>query len=99
VLERSQSTSSKVEEYNAFTEALREGWLFHTGDAALTRHVMNAVLQILPKGDARFARTSQSRAGGMQDSRVIDALDAAAMANVVAAAASRMTEYRTVGFS
>jgi phage terminase large subunit-like protein len=99
VFERAQSTSSKVEEYNAFTEALRKKWLFHTGDAALTRHVMNAVLQILPKGDARFARASQSRAAGAQDSRVIDALDAAAMAHVVAVAAGRVSEYRTVGFS
>jgi hypothetical protein len=46
---------------------------------------MNAVVNILPRGDARFARISKTRHGD-NDRRVIDALDAAAMVHVVAAA-------------
>jgi len=87
VIVRTQSIPGKVEEYDSFTSALREGWLFHTGDRGLTRHVMNAVVQVLPRGDARFARVSKTRQGGNQDMRVIDALDAAAMVHVAATSA------------
>jgi phage terminase large subunit-like protein len=90
VIDRPQSPSAKVEEYESFTAALREGWLFHSGDRQLTRHVLNAVVQVLPRGDARFARISRTRQGGNQDSRVIDALDAAAMVHVHASLMSRV---------
>ena len=62
-------------------EALRNGWLWHTGDPGLRRHVLNAVVRLLPDGKARFDREKQSRSADMQDSRVIDALSAAAMVN------------------
>jgi phage terminase large subunit-like protein len=88
VIERNQSIPAKVEEFSAFTAALRQRWLWHTGDRALTRHVLNAVVQVMPRGDARFARISRSRQGGNQDARVIDALDAAAMVHVVATTAA-----------
>ncbi len=74
-----------AEDYDKFTEALREGWLKHSGDRALTRHVLNAVARVLPFGDARFDRPSQTRQGGEQERRVIDALTAAAMVHAVAA--------------
>lgn len=50
----------------------------------LTRHVLNAIARVLPSGDARFDRPAQSRLGGQQDQRVIDALVAAAMAHSLA---------------
>lgn len=65
-------------------EAIRLGWLKHSGDQAMTRHALNAVARVLPYGDARFDRPSQTRQGGAQDLRVIDALTAAAMVNSVA---------------
>ncbi len=99
VVERNQSVPAKVEEYASFTSALREGWLHHTGDRALTRHVLNAIIQIMPRGDARFARISRTRQGGSQDSRVIDALDAAAMAHVIATAAAEPRPFTAVAFA
>lgn len=98
VFQRPQSVPAKAEEYAAFMEALRSGCLWHTGDAGLTAHVMNAVVNILPRGDARFARISKTRHGD-NDRRVIDALDAAAMVHVVAQASGRRTSYRTAGFA
>jgi hypothetical protein len=48
----------------------------------LTRHSMNAVARRLPRGDVRFDRPTASRSSvRKQDTRVIDALDAAGMAN------------------
>ena len=79
VIDRSQSTTAAVEDYERFMEALRNGWLHHAGDQGLTRHVFNAVAKELPLGDVRFDRRSQTRQGGDQDARVIDALTAAAM--------------------
>ena len=73
-------------DYSRFMEALREGWLMHSGDPGLTRHVLNAIAKPLPSGGARFDRPSQTRQGGHQDLRVIDALVAAAMVHNVAAA-------------
>ena len=70
-----------------------------TGDRALTRHVLNAVIQIMPRGDARFARVSRTRQGGNQDSRVIDALDAAAMAHFVATMTPEPKEFGAVAFA
>jgi hypothetical protein len=65
---------------------LREGWLRHSGDMQLTRHALNAVAALLPGGDAVFDRPSKSREGteNQQNMRVIDALKAASMVNVVA---------------
>jgi phage terminase large subunit-like protein len=86
VIDRGQSNSFAVMDYERFMEALREGWLKHTGDPALNRHVLNAVAKVLPQGDARFDRPAQSRAAANQDRRVIDALVAAAMVHATAVA-------------
>jgi phage terminase large subunit-like protein len=72
-------------DYERFMEALREGWLHHTGDAELTRHALNAVAKVRDE-DTRFARASQVHDSGDNDLRVIDALVAAAMVHQVAAA-------------
>lgn len=79
VIDRSQSNKFAAEDYEKFMEALRSGWLKHSGDKDLTRHALNAVARILPYGDARFERPAQTRNTSMQDLRVIDALTAAAM--------------------
>jgi phage terminase large subunit-like protein len=79
VIDRAQTNAFAVEDYNRFLEALREGWLKHTGGLDLTRHALNAVARVLPRGDARFDRPSTTRSGGEQELRVIDALQAAAM--------------------
>ena len=60
-------------------EALRNGWLRHSGDEGLTSHALNAIARVLPFGDARFDRPNQTRMAAEQDRRVIDALVAAAM--------------------
>lgn len=86
VVDRTQSLKLAVIDYARFMEALREGWLQHTGDLALTRHALNAVAQVLPRGDICFARPSESRASSMQEMRVIDALIAAAMVHTYRAA-------------
>lgn len=81
VIDRAQSTGYKVADYEAFTDALRNGRLHHTGDPELRRQVLNAIARRLPGGDYRFDRPSSVRANKKaQDRRVIDALDAAAMA-------------------
>jgi phage terminase large subunit-like protein len=72
-------------DYERFMEALRESWLKHTGDPKLTRHVLNAIAKVRAEG-TRFDRPSQTREGGNQDARVIDALVAAAMVHNAAAA-------------
>jgi len=79
VLTRTQTNKSAIEDFNAFMEALRHGWLKHSGDPGLTSHALNAIAHVLPFGDTRFERPSQSRLGAEQDRRVIDALTAAAM--------------------
>lgn len=86
VIDRGQSNQFAVLDYERFMEALREGWLRHTGDHALTRHALNAIAQQLPGGDIRFNRPSKTRQGGNQDQRVIDALTAASMVHTTAAA-------------
>jgi hypothetical protein len=93
VIERSQSNKFAADDYDKFMEALRSGWLFHQGDVEFTRHALNAVARILPLGDAKFERPSQSRNASEQDLRVIDALVAAAMAHAVAAAEFGMGEF------
>lgn len=79
VIDRPPSASHAVDEYERFTEALRQRWLWHTGCPILRRHVLAAIVRILPGGDARFDRPSRSRTGPEQAERVIDALSAAAM--------------------
>lgn len=88
VVDRGQSNSFQVNDYEKFMEALRQGWLKHTGCPGLARHVLNAIARMLPGGDARFDRPHTSRLGqrGQQDTRVIDALTAAAMVHATAAA-------------
>jgi hypothetical protein len=85
VIDRGQSNSFAAQDYEKFMEALREGWLRHTGDVELRRHALNAVARVLPYGDARFDRPHQTRHGPEQDRRVIDAVIAAAMVHSVAA--------------
>jgi len=89
VVDRGTKNADAVMDYDKFMEALRNGWLRHTGDAALKRHVLNAVARMLPGGDTRFDRPSSSRGGrtgsDLQEVRVIDALVAAAMVNAIAA--------------
>jgi phage terminase large subunit-like protein len=79
VVDRSQSTTVAVREYESFMEGLRTGVLFHAGDAGLTAHAMNAVARTLPLGDTQFDRPVHGRDSADQDRRVIDALKAAAM--------------------
>jgi phage terminase large subunit-like protein len=83
VMDRSQTNPNATQDYSRFMEALRSGWLHHTGDRTLRRHVLNGIARVLPGGDARFDRPAKSRYG-IQDTRVIDALVAAAMANSLA---------------
>ena len=87
VVERGQTNQFAATDYERFMEALRTGWLRHTGEAELTRHALNAVALLLPLGGARFARPAAGRGNNaLQDQRVIDALIAAAMVHCVAVA-------------
>jgi phage terminase large subunit-like protein len=85
VLDRSQTLTWAVMDFERFMDALRKGWLKHAGDADFTSHALNAVIEVLPRGDMVFARPSQTRHGAEQDLRVIDALTAAAMVHGLAA--------------
>jgi phage terminase large subunit-like protein len=85
VIDRSQTNTFAVQDFDRFMEALRKGWLWHTGDEALTRHALNAIARGLPQGDTRFDRPSQTRMSAEQDRRVIDALSAASMVHSLAA--------------
>jgi phage terminase large subunit-like protein len=89
VVARTQSRPLAVMDYARFMEALREGWLKHSGDVGLTRHALNAVAQMLPGGDFFFARPREARkvSESLRRARVIDALVAAAMVHTSAAAA------------
>lgn len=80
VVEQSQTNPAKVREYKRWMEGLRRGWIRHQGDAGLTSHALNAIAYVLPLGDAKFERPSQSR-HGEQERRSIDALAAASMVN------------------
>jgi phage terminase large subunit-like protein len=84
VIDRQQTNPQAVQDFDDFMEALRNGWLKHAGDAEMAKHALNATAHILPLGDARFDRPSQSRSGPEQERRVIDALTAAAMVNSTA---------------
>jgi phage terminase large subunit-like protein len=90
VISVSQTNPQAVLDYERFTEALRLGWLFHSGDEGLRRHVLNAVARVLPGGESRFDRPRESRtvAPEMQRRRAIDALVAAAMVHSTAVAAA-----------
>ena len=80
-VEVTQTNTNHVRAHAAFMEGLRNGWLKHSSDEGLTRHVLNAVTRILPGGDARFERPSQSRRSiGQQELRVVDGLTAASFA-------------------
>jgi phage terminase large subunit-like protein len=86
VIERKQTAAHAEIEYQKFVEALREGWLHHTGDPTLTRHVMNAITRMNPYGAARFEESHAARHDDapMQETRVIDALTAASIVHAVA---------------
>lgn len=81
VIDRQQSNTLLVADYDAFMDGLRNGTLKHTGDPEQRRQVLNAIARRLPGGDYRFDRPSSVRANKKeQDRRVIDVLSAAAMA-------------------
>jgi phage terminase large subunit-like protein len=85
VIARGYSAALSVVDYERFMEALRTGWLKHSGDADLTKHALNAVARIDRFGAARFDRSSPTRYGGPeQERRVIDALSAASMVHAQA---------------
>jgi phage terminase large subunit-like protein len=88
VVDRSQTQSFAIMDYEYFMEALRSGWLRQPANPEFTRHVMNALAQTLPSGDARFARPARTRVKSteLQDRRVIDALVAASMVHAFNAA-------------
>lgn len=80
VVDRPQTNAFAVTDYDRFMEALRLGWLKHSGDPGLTQHALNAIARMLPFGDARFDRPVAGRMFD-QERRVIDALTAASMAH------------------
>lgn len=84
VIDWPQTNPAAAAEYERFMDALRAGRLKHAGDAGLTAHALNAVTRLLPLGDAKFDRPSQTRQSSEQDRRVIDALKAAAMVHSAA---------------
>lgn len=84
VIEHAETTPQHVQDYADFMEGLRSGFLKHAGDADLTKHALNAIARVMPLGDARFDRVSNTRQGGDQERRVIDALTAAAMVHSAA---------------
>jgi phage terminase large subunit-like protein len=86
LVDRGQTNKFHCEDYERFMEALRQGWLKHSGDEGLTRHVLNAIARPATYGDLRFDRPSSSRTNqAKQDLRVIDRLTAAAMVHTSAA--------------
>lgn len=86
VIDRQQTNPLAVQDYEAFMEGLRNGWLKHSGDRELTQHALNAIARATSWGNTRFDRPSQSRLGQEQERRVIDALTAAAMVHSQAVA-------------
>jgi phage terminase large subunit-like protein len=83
VIDRQQTNAMACLDYARFMEALRSGWLRHSGDQGMKRHALNAIARILPGGDARFDRPAANRRSPDQDRRVIDALTAASMVHSV----------------
>ena len=94
VVDRGQSNSFAIDDYDRFMEALRQGWLKHTGDQGLTEHCLNAIARTLEYGDTRFDRPKQARQVTNEAARrrVIDALTAAAMVHSVAVADNATVE-------
>jgi hypothetical protein len=84
VIERGTGNAHAALDYEKFMEALRKRWLKHRSNPELTKHALNAIARVLPDGRAKFERPSQTRQGGDQELRVIDALVAAAMVHTVA---------------
>lgn len=95
VIDRQQTNTLAVQDFDRFMEGLRNGWLKHSGDRDLTQHALNAIARVLPFGDARFDRPSQSRTGPEQERRVIDALTAAAMVHATAVAVAPEPKFRS----
>jgi hypothetical protein len=81
VVARSQANSFAADDYEAFTEALRDGKLSHTGDLGLRRHVLAATRARLPGDKFRFDRPRKLRKQADRRKILIDALQAAAMLN------------------
>ncbi len=98
VIERLQSNKPQAEDYRRFMEALRQGWLFHSGDEGLRRHAFNAVVKVLDAESVRFDRPAPNRKGGDQDVRVIDALRAASMVHSVRCEPPIVSDYGVAGF-
>ena len=69
----------------AQVDASNAGQVAELCRATKATHVLNAVARVLPRGDARFDRPSQTRISADQDRRVIDALSAASMVHAQAA--------------
>jgi hypothetical protein len=89
VVVREQTNAWAIEDFNQFTEAIREGWIHHTGDPTFRRHALSAIRARLPGDRYRFDRPRTLRKAGAQQRRVvIDALTAAAMVNSAAATVS-----------
>jgi hypothetical protein len=85
-------TAERARVAQRFYEGLRADprpTLQHTGNPELTRHVLNAVARVLPRGDVVFDRPNQSRSAQAQDQRVIDGLTAASIVNDAAIGARR----------
>lgn len=86
VIDRSQANDYAVEDYDNFTEAVRERWIQHTGDREFRRHVLDAIRARLPGDRYRFDRPRTLRKARKDLRRiVIDALTAAAMVHTWAA--------------
>ncbi len=92
VIDRAQTNTWAVADYEAFMEGLRSGCLKHSRDDALTQHALNAVAKALPYGDTRFDRPAAQRSPNedLQERRVIDALTAASMVHSVALRAAQV---------
>lgn len=88
VVDRTQSNALAALDYERWMEAMRSGWLFHSEDPGLTKHVLTAIAKSLPQDKTRFDRPVQSRGGspGQQARRVIDAMTAASQVHGVYAA-------------
>lgn len=98
VVDRAQTNKPQSEDYERFMQALRQGWLLHSGDAGLRRHALNAVMRLLPDGGAKFGRRDESRSG-RNETRVIDALIAAAMVHSVRSEWQPPTQPRVFSFA
>jgi phage terminase large subunit-like protein len=85
VVAYSQTNEPQALAFERWMEAIREGWLEHAGDEALTRHVLNAIAKPVLGGRYRFDRPRTTRQAKGQDQRVIDALSAASAVHAAAA--------------